>query len=186
MDNSILKYNINPLVSAIGKTPDQFTKEDIINFITANDIRVVNFRYIAGDGRLKTLNFPVSSLQYLDLILSFGERVDGSSLFSYIQAGSSDLYVIPRFSTAYLDPFAEIPTLGLLCSYFTKDGLPLESSPARLTRSSRRPPATPSRPWASWSSTSSMTTTAASPRRISADTMSPHLSPRSRHSAPRP
>ena len=60
MDNSILKYNINPLVSAIGKTPDQFTKEDIINFITANDIRVVNFRYIAGDGRLKTLNFPVA------------------------------------------------------------------------------------------------------------------------------
>lgn len=129
MDNNILKYNINPLVNAIGKTPDQFTKEDIINFITANDIRVVNFRYIAGDGRLKTLNFPVSSLQYLDLILSFGERVDGSSLFSYIQAGSSDLYVIPRFSTAYLDPFAEIPTLGLLCSYFTKDGLPLEALP---------------------------------------------------------
>ena len=134
MDNNILKYNINPLVNAIGKTPDQFTKEDIINFITANDIRVVNFRYIAGDGRLKTLNFPVSSLQYLDLILSFGERVDGSSLFSYIQAGSSDLYVIPRFSTAYLDPFAEIPTLGLLCSYFTKDGLPLESSPEYTLR----------------------------------------------------
>ena len=101
MDNNILKYNINPLVSAIGKMPEEFTKEDIINFITANDIRVVNFRYIAGDGRLKTLNFPVSSLQYLDLILSFGERVDGSSLFSYIEAGSSDLYVIPRFSTAY-------------------------------------------------------------------------------------
>ena len=116
MDNSILKYNINPLVSAIGKTPDQFTKEDIINFITANDIRVVNFRY------------------NLDLILSFGERVDGSSLFSYIEAGSSDLYVIPRFSTAYLDPFAEIPTLGLLCSYFTKDGLPLESSPEYTLR----------------------------------------------------
>ena len=74
MDNNILKYNINPLVNAIGKTPDQFTKEDIINFITANDIRVVNFRYIAGDGRLKTLNFPVSSLQYLDLILSPLER----------------------------------------------------------------------------------------------------------------
>ena len=39
------------------------------------------------------------------------------------------LYVIPRFSTAYIDPFAEIPTLGLLCTYFTKDGLPLETSP---------------------------------------------------------
>ena len=132
--NTALTYNINPLVSAIGKMPDEFTKDDIINFITANDIRVVNFRYIAGDGRLKTLNFPVSSLQYLDLILSFGERVDGSSLFSYIEAGSSDLYVIPRFSTAYIDPFAEIPTLGMLCSYFTKDGLPLESSPEYTLR----------------------------------------------------
>ena len=132
--STALQYNINPLVSAIGKMPEEFTKEDIINFITANDIRVVNFRYIAGDGRLKTLNFPVSSLQYLDLILSFGERVDGSSLFSYIEAGSSDLYVIPRFSTAYIDPFAEIPTLGMLCSYFTKDGLPLESSPEYTLR----------------------------------------------------
>ena len=62
--STALQYNINPLVSAIGKMPEEFTKEDIINFITANDIRVVNFRYIAGDGRLKTLNFPVSSLQY--------------------------------------------------------------------------------------------------------------------------
>ena len=44
MDNNILKYNINPLVSAIGKMPEEFTKEDIINFITANDIRVVNFQ----------------------------------------------------------------------------------------------------------------------------------------------
>ena len=40
----------------------------------------------------------------------------------FIEAGSSDLYVLPRFSTAFLDPFAEIPTLSMLCSYFNKDG----------------------------------------------------------------
>lgn len=124
-----LKYNINPLVNAIGKMPGQFTKQDIMDYIVKNEIRIVNFRYIAADGRLKTLNFPVSDLQYLELILTYGERVDGSSLFPYISADSSDLYVIPRFSTAYIDPFAEIPTLGLLCSYFTKEGLPLETSP---------------------------------------------------------
>ena len=124
-----LKYNINPLVSFIEKEASGFTKADIINFVFNNDIRIINFRYIAHDGRLKTLNFPVTNYEYLNTILSFGERVDGSSLFPYIEAGSSDLYVVPRFSTAYLDPFAEIPTLGLLCSYFTKDGVPLESSP---------------------------------------------------------
>ncbi len=127
--NKIIEYNINPLVSEIGKTPDQFTKDDIIKYVIKNEIRIVNFRYVASDGRLKTLNFPITNHHYLDSILSYGERVDGSSLFPYIEAGSSDLYVIPRFSTAYLDPFAETPTLGLICSYFTKDGLPLESSP---------------------------------------------------------
>jgi glutamine synthetase len=85
--------------------------------------------YPAGDGRLKTLNFVINNAAYLDAILTCGERVDGSSLFSFIEAGSSDLYVLPRFSTAFLDPFAEIPTIAMLCSYFNKDGEPLESSP---------------------------------------------------------
>ena len=90
---------------------------------------MVNFMYPAGDGRLKTLNFVINNAAYLDAILTCGERVDGSSLFPFIEAGSSDLYVLPRFSTAFLDPFAEIPTLSMLCSYFNKDGEPLESSP---------------------------------------------------------
>ena len=55
--------------------------------------------------------------------------MDGSSLFSFIEAGSSDLYVVPRFRTAFEDPFAELPTLTMLCSFFNKDGEPLESSP---------------------------------------------------------
>ena len=40
----------------------------------------------------------------------------------FIEAGSDDLYVIPRFRTAFVDPFAEIPTLVMLCSFFNKDG----------------------------------------------------------------
>ena len=90
---------------------------------------MVNFMYPAADGRLKTLNFVINNTSYLDAILTCGERVDGSSLFPFIEAGSSDLYVIPRFRTAFVDPFAEIPTLVMLCSFFNKDGEPLESSP---------------------------------------------------------
>ena len=124
-----LNYNINPIVAHLNKNPKEFTKQDIIKYIIEKEIRILNFRYVAADGKLKTLNFPITNFQYLDSVLSYGERVDGSSLFPYIEAGSSDLYVIPRFSTAYVDPFAKIPTLGLLCSYFTKDGLPLDSAP---------------------------------------------------------
>lgn len=128
MENE-LEMNANLLVSSLKKPASEFTKADIISFIKENDIRMVNFMYPAGDGRLKTLNFVINNAAYLDAILTCGERVDGSSLFSFIEAGSSDLYVIPRFRTAFVDPFAELPTLSMLCSFFNKDGEPLESSP---------------------------------------------------------
>ena len=129
MDNKHLKLSANLIVSALQKPASEFTKADIISYIIDNDIRMVNFMYPGGDGKLKTLNFVINDLDYLETILTCGERVDGSSLFSFIQAGSSDLYVLPRFRTAFVDPFADIPTVSLLCSYFDKDGNPLESSP---------------------------------------------------------
>ena len=127
--NKELALNPNKVVAFLGKPAKEFTKADIISYITENEIRMVNFMYPAGDGRLKTLNFVINNAAYLDTILTCGERVDGSSLFPFIEAGSSDLYVVPRFATAFHDPFAEIPTLTMLCSFFNKDGEPLASAP---------------------------------------------------------
>ena len=124
-----LELNPNVLIKKLKKDPSLFTRKDIIDFIKEEGITHVNFMYPAQDGRLKTLNFVINNLSYLEEILTCGERVDGSSLFSFIEAGSSDLYVIPRYCTAFVDPFAEIPTLTMLCSFFNKDGEPLESSP---------------------------------------------------------
>ena len=92
--------NPNTVVAYLGKPCKEFTKADIARFIEENGIRMVNFMYPAADGRLKTLNFVINNAEYLDTILACGERVDGSSLFPFIEAGSSDLYVVPRFSTA--------------------------------------------------------------------------------------
>ncbi len=65
-----LEYSINPLVTQIEKEPKDFTRKDIIDFIIRNDIRIVNFRYVASDGRLKTMNIPVTDRQYLETFLS--------------------------------------------------------------------------------------------------------------------
>jgi len=127
-----IALNPNPLVQYLKKPAKEFTRLDIMKYIEEQDIKMINFKYVAGDGRLKTLNFVINSRAHLESILTCGERVDGSSLFSFIEAGSSDLYAIPRFRTAFLDPFAAIPTLSLLCSYFNKDGEPLESAPEFL------------------------------------------------------
>ncbi len=124
----------NLLVQILKKPASEFTRLDIMKFVEEQGIQLINFKYVAGDGRLKTLNFVINNREHLETILTYGERVDGSSLFSFIEAGSSDMYVVPRFKTAFIDPFASQPTLTLLCSYFNKDGEPLESSPEQTLR----------------------------------------------------
>lgn len=129
-----LNLNPNRLVQFLQKAPSEFTKQDIIRYVKENEIQMVNFMYPADDNRLKTLNFIINSEEYLYSILTYGERVDGSSLFPFIEAGNSDLYVLPRYSTAFLDPFAEIPTLTMLCSFFDKEGKPMGASPQETLR----------------------------------------------------
>ena len=129
-----IRLNPNPLVQFLKKPASEFTRQDIIYFIEENEIEMINFRYVGEDGKLKSLNFVINSKQHLEDLLSTGERVDGSSLFSYVGACSSDLYVIPRFKTAFVNPFSEYPTLDILCSFYTRDGLPLESAPEYLLK----------------------------------------------------
>jgi glutamine synthetase len=129
---------MNKIVRFLGKPSEEFTKQDLIKFIEHNEIEMINFRHVGGDGRLKTLNFIITSREQVDRLLSMGERVDGSSLFPYIDSASSDLYIIPRYKTAYVNPFSSIPTIDILCTYYTKDGLPLPSSPENIVRKSNQ------------------------------------------------
>jgi glutamine synthetase len=134
MKNNEILLNPNELVQFLKKPSRDFTRDDIIRFIEAKGISMLNFRYVADDGKLKTLNFVPCSREHLETILSTGERVDGSSLFSFVEAGSSDLYVIPRYRTAFVNPFTNTPTLEILCSFYNNEGKPLESAPEYILR----------------------------------------------------
>ncbi len=138
MNSDQYKLSPNALVQYLDKPAQEFTKRDLITFIEHNHVEMINFHYVADDARLKTLNFVINSREHLNNLLSSGERVDGSSLFAHMQAGSSDLYVIPRYRSAFINPFNEIPTLDLLCTFFTKDGVPLESSPEYILKKAHR------------------------------------------------
>ena len=104
----------------------------VIDFCIAQKVEFINFHYCSWGGRLKTLNFVIHSVEHLENILTAGERVDGSNLFPFIKAGESDLYVIPKYKTAFLNPFSEVPTLDLLCAFYGRDGKPYESSPEHI------------------------------------------------------
>ncbi len=133
-----IQNNPNLLVQYLQKPASEFTKEDLIRYIEEREIEIVNFRYAAEDGKLKIINFKVTGRDELDIILSTGERVDGSSIFSFLEADSSDLYLVPRYKTAFLNPFARIPSVDILCSFYNQDGEPLESSPENILRKAQK------------------------------------------------
>ena len=129
-----ISLNPNPLVRALGKPAEEFTRADIARFIADEGITMLNLRYVGGDGRLKELNFAIQSAAHLDRVLTMGERVDGSSLFGVVEATSSDLYVVPQLRTTHLNPFAALPALDIMCGFYDVEGSPLASAPQQVLR----------------------------------------------------
>lgn len=116
------------------KSPSDFDSDDLCGFVTKKGIKMLNLNHIPADGRLKTLSFSIKSREHFERILAFGERVDGSSLFPYIDTENSDLYVVPKISSAFVNPFSTLPTLNFICSYFDGSGKELEISPSYVLK----------------------------------------------------
>ncbi|MBS7633189.1 glutamine synthetase [Candidatus Bathyarchaeota archaeon] len=106
--------------------------DDVVRFIEQKNVKLLNFCHVPEDGRLKMLSFAVTDRNQVTQILDFGERVDGSSLFSFIDPHKSDIYIAPKLHTAFLHPFNPEPTLNFLCRYLDQDGKPLDIAPENV------------------------------------------------------
>jgi glutamine synthetase len=112
----------NPLSQILDKPREEFTRADMINIIEQRGIERVVFHYTALDGKYKELKIPVSNRQQAERVLADGERVDGSSLFrGMVDAAVSDLYVVPVYKSAFLNPFRD-GSLDFTCRYLTREG----------------------------------------------------------------
>jgi glutamine synthetase len=120
----------------IGHPAHDWTLDDLVALFHERALRLVSLMHVGGDGWAKTLDFVPRNLAHLRDILAGGERADGSSLFPGlgIQAGASDVVLRPRVATAFIDPFAPLPTLAVLCGHAGRDGQPLPQSPDTLVR----------------------------------------------------
>jgi len=107
-------------------------KEDITKFISEKGVKILNLCHIPEDGRLKTLSFNATDQKKIYEILEYGERVDGSNLFSFIEPDKSDIYIKPRLNTAFANPFSQASTLNVLCEYLDENGRLLEVSPRNV------------------------------------------------------
>lgn len=113
---------VNPISQIVDKPKEDFIREDLIQVIEAKHIERITFHYTALDGKLKELKVPIVNRYQAERILADGERVDGSSLFKgMVDAAISDLYVVPVYKTAFLNPFDE-KSLDMICRYLMQDG----------------------------------------------------------------
>jgi len=112
----------NPLCEYLGKDRSEFTRSDLLKVVRTKNIERFTFRYTGGDGRLKELRLPFSNEEQADRILAAGERVDGSSLFKgFVDPGASDLYVVPVYRSAFINPF-DASSLDFICRFLDRDG----------------------------------------------------------------
>lgn len=109
-------------------------REELAKFISEKGIKILNLCHIPEDGRLKTLSFSTSDKSRILEVLEFGERVDGSNLFSFIESEKSDIYIMPNIKRAFMNPFSSVPTLNVLCDYLDENGKPLDIAPKTVLK----------------------------------------------------
>ncbi|OGD30551.1 MAG: glutamine synthetase [Candidatus Aminicenantes bacterium RBG_13_63_10] len=114
----------NPLSVLLDKDPQDFRRADLLRILREKNIERITFHYTALDGKLKELKLPAVDIEQAECLLAEGERADGSSLFrGMVDMGLSDVYVVPVYKTAFLNPFDD-RSLDFVCRYLTKDGEP--------------------------------------------------------------
>lgn len=113
---------VNPICAIVEKPRTEFTRADLVRVIEEKQIEKITFHYTGLDGKFKELRLPVTNRYQTELILGEGERVDGSSLFKgLVDVALSDLYVVPVYRTAFLNPF-DPGSLDFICRYLTHEG----------------------------------------------------------------
>ncbi len=124
------------LEQRLGRSRSDWTVDDLVRMGDEDGIVGLSLLHVGADGWLKALDFTPAGEEELRAVLLGGERADGSSLFgdAGIATGSSDIVLRPRPQTAFFDPFAQQPTLCVLCDHLDREGRPLAVSPSTLVR----------------------------------------------------
>lgn len=88
------------------------------HFCVENEITMVDFMMIDLDGRWRHLTMPVG--RFTEDTLENGIGFDGSN-YGFAPIEKSDMVFVPDLKSAYVDTFAEVPTLAMIGDVFVID-----------------------------------------------------------------
>ena len=84
--------------------------QEVLEFAKSKEVRQVDLRFTDLPGLQQHVSYPISQLTQDSFEEGFG--IDGSSIRGWAAINESDMLLIPDASTAFIDPFGEIRTLG--------------------------------------------------------------------------
>jgi glutamine synthetase len=83
--------------------------QEVLDFAQKNEARQLDLRFTDIPSLQHHVSYPMSELGLGSFEDGFG--MDGSSIRGWAAIHESDMLLIPDPSTAFMDPFAETPTL---------------------------------------------------------------------------
>jgi len=89
-------------------------------FISENDIKIIDFKIVDMSGSWHHLSIP--AVRFDEQTLTGGIGFDASS-YGFLTVEKSDMVFIPDVTSAFVPPFAKVPTLAMISNiYALKDG----------------------------------------------------------------
>lgn len=90
--------------------------ENIFRMIKEYNVKMVDLKFMDLPGQWQHFSVPAHELTESSFEEGFG--FDGSSIRGWKSINESDMLVIPDPTTAFIDPFIEVPTISLICDVY--------------------------------------------------------------------
>lgn len=90
------------------------TPKEVMAMCRQKSIKAVDLRFTDLFGTIQHFTIPVGRLS--EDSFEDGFSFDGSSMRGWKAIHESDMLAVPEVGTSYVDPFAKLPTLAILCS----------------------------------------------------------------------
>jgi len=90
------------------------TAGDVMKFAKDNKVEIVDLKFCDVPGLWQ--HFSVSANEFGEEVFEDGIGFDGSSIRGFQTIDESDMLLIPDPESAFLDPFADVPTVSLTCN----------------------------------------------------------------------
>lgn len=116
------------------------TAQDVLKYIEDNQIELIDLKFVDLYGIWQHCTFHKSLIEADSFVNSGGVAFDGSSIRGWKAINNSDMAMVPDPTTAWMDPFMEVPTLSMVCSIAEpRTGQPYERDPSDRPEGRRLP-----------------------------------------------